>query len=65
MINDKLTEGQKIILKYPNKIPIIINKFKYENNLPDVNKTKYIVPKDMTFTNLIYIIRRYIMFITP
>ena len=58
MIDDKLTEGQKIIIKYPNKIPIIINKFKYENDLQDINKTKYIVPNDMTFTNLIYIIRK-------
>ena len=45
--------------KYPDKIPVIVTKFK-NTDLPDIKKSKFIVPKDMNFTNFVYIIRKHI-----
>jgi GABA(A) receptor-associated protein len=53
-----LSQSKKLIEKYPNKIPIIVKKYDKEKNLPNINKSKYIVPKEMNFTNFIYIIRK-------
>tara|TARA_B110000495_G_scaffold200214_1_gene215020 strand:- start:60 stop:404 length:345 start_codon:yes stop_codon:yes gene_type:complete len=50
-------EADKITLKYPNRIPIIIEK--YENSiLNDIDKTKYLVPKDLNMNQFMYIIRK-------
>jgi GABA(A) receptor-associated protein len=52
------SQSSKIFEKYPDKIPIIVNKYDKEKTLPDINKKKYIVPKEMNFTKFIYIIRK-------
>ena len=59
-MTDEILQSEKIMKKYPDKIPVIVKKFK-NTNLPDINKSKYIVPKDMNFTNFVYIIRKHIM----
>ena len=51
--------SEKILKKYPDKIPVIVKKFK-NTDLPDIKKSKFIVPKDMIFTNFLYIIRKHI-----
>ena len=50
-------ESTKIILKYPDKIPVIVNKC---NNSPlnTLNKNKFLVEKDMKFMNFVFIIRK-------
>lgn len=58
-MSDKKLNSQKIMEKYPDKIPIIVTKFK-NTDLPVINKSKFIVPKDMNFRNFVYIIRKYI-----
>lgn len=55
----KILNSQKIMEKYPDKIPVIVTKFK-NTDLPEINKSKFIVPKDMNFTNFVYIIRKHI-----
>ena len=47
----------KLISKYPNKIPIIINKYA-DSTLPQLDKHKFIVPKDITIAQFNYIIRK-------
>jgi GABA(A) receptor-associated protein len=56
-MSDKILQSEKIMNKYPDKIPVIVRKFK-NTDLPDINKSKYIVPKDMNFRNFVYIIRK-------
>ena len=51
------SESDKIILKYPKRIPIIIEK--YETcPLNDIDRTKYLVPEDLNMTQFMYIIRK-------
>lgn len=58
-MSDKILQSEKIMKKYPDKIPVIVTKFK-NTDLPEINKSKYIVPKDMNFTNFVYIIRKHV-----
>ena len=54
----KSSQYENIMQKYPNKIPIIVNKYDDKDDLPEINKTKYLVEKNMKFTNFVYIIRK-------
>jgi GABA(A) receptor-associated protein len=50
-------ESDKITQKYPNRIPIIIEKAE-KCILNDIDKHKYLVPKDLNMNQFIYIIRK-------
>ena len=52
----RINEATRILEKYPDRCPIIIekhNKCEYE-----IDKTKYLVPKDLTVGQLIFVIRK-------
>ena len=55
--DERLMESKKITDKYPNRIPIIINKSD-ESTLNDIDKQKYLVPNDLTFSQFVYIVRK-------
>ena len=50
-------EASQIITKYPERIPIIVQKY-YTSEVPDVDKCKYLVPNDMTMSKFIFVVRR-------
>lgn len=53
----RLDEATKIMEKYPDRIPVIVERG--DNKTPDIgDKKKYLVPSNMTFSQLIYIIRK-------
>lgn len=52
-------ESSKIREKYPNRTPIIVEKFKNANeDVPEIDKTKYLVPSDITVGQILYVIRK-------
>jgi len=54
---ERLTESTKIIEKYPDKIPVIVEKYS-KSSIKNIDKNKYLVSGDMTMSQFIYIIRK-------
>ncbi len=53
----RFQESSKIILKYPTRIPIVVEK--HDNCIfENINKNKYLVPKDMAMNQFMFIIRK-------
>jgi len=52
----RLEEAQRIKKKYPNRIPIICER--YLKSDPEIDRKKYLVPDDLSLTNFLYVIRK-------
>jgi GABA(A) receptor-associated protein len=50
-------EADRIMKKFPDRVPVIIEKTK-ESNVPDIDKKKYLVPNDLTIGNFLYVVRK-------
>ena len=53
----RYNEANRIILKYPDRIPIVIEK-KDNSDIIDIDKNKYLVPVDLTMGQFMYVIRK-------
>ena len=53
---ERTNESQKVIGKYPERIPVVVEPLNIDT--VKIDKNKFIVSKDMTFGQLIYIIRK-------
>ena len=62
--NYRQKEANRILTKYPDRIPIIVEKYINSKEIPDINKNKYLVPTDLTFGQFLFIIRKRIK-LTP
>lgn len=56
--NERKAESQRIMTKYPDRIPIICEKNIKSHKTPDIDKTKYLVPHDLTVGHFLYVIRK-------
>jgi GABA(A) receptor-associated protein len=56
-LEKRLEESKKIIEKYENKIPIIVEKSK-QGKLPSIDKCKFLVPSEMTLGQFMCVLRR-------
>jgi len=50
-------ESNNVHKKYPDRIPIVVQKHG-SSTLPDIDKCKYLVPKDMTMSQFMFFIRK-------
>ncbi|KAH7573319.1 hypothetical protein JRO89_XS03G0116300 [Xanthoceras sorbifolium] len=53
--DERLEESKSIISKYPDRVPVIIERYA-RTDLPDMEKTKYLVPRDMSMGQFIHIL---------
>ena len=51
-------ESEKIRKKHPDRVPIIVEKSSNCKNIPDIDKKKYLVPKELTIGQFQYVIRK-------
>ena len=54
---ERVTESKHILEKHPDRVPIIVEK-KEKSVLSELDKTKYLVPKDMSVGPFAYVIRK-------
>jgi GABA(A) receptor-associated protein len=54
----RLDESYRIKNKYPDKVPIIVEKQKGNSEIPDIDRNKYLVPNDITMAEFMYVIRK-------
>ena len=52
----RLIESQRIVSKYPDRVPIIIQPGK--KDIPALDKCKYLVPHDLTMSQFLYVVRK-------
>merc|ERR1711981_102191 len=51
-------ESEKIRKKHPDRIPIVVEKSNSCKNIPNLDKKKYLVPKELTIGQFQYVIRK-------
>ncbi|KAJ9459440.1 Autophagy-related protein 8 [Diplonema papillatum] len=54
---ERKKESERITQKYPDRIPVICEKHQ-QSNVPDIDKTKYLVPMDLNVGQFIYVVRK-------
>eukprot|EP01063_Lacrimia_lanifica_P006362 TRINITY_DN1384_c2_g3_i1.p1 TRINITY_DN1384_c2_g3~~TRINITY_DN1384_c2_g3_i1.p1 ORF type:complete len:123 (+),score=67.07 TRINITY_DN1384_c2_g3_i1:67-435(+) len=50
-------ESEKILKKYPERIPVICEKHP-QSDVPDIDKSKFLVPMDLNVGQFIYVVRK-------
>lgn len=48
---------ESILTRYPDRVPVRIDRSE-SSNVPDLDKNKYLVPRDMTLGQFVYVIRK-------
>ena len=57
-LTQRINEANKVLEKYPNRYPVIVEKGSNSDNVPDLDRHKFLVPSDLSLANLMYIIRK-------
>jgi GABA(A) receptor-associated protein len=59
LFEERHSESKRVLLKYPDRIPLICEKdSRTRTNCPNIDKNKYLVPRDLTLGQFIYVIRK-------
>lgn len=58
----RVIESSKVRQKFPGRIPVIVEKAERSgSDIPDIDKSKFLVPGDLSFGQFIYVIRKRMM----
>ena len=57
-LKDRYQEASRIMVKFPDRLPIICEKLIKSIDTPDIDKIKYLVPTNITIGQFIYVIRK-------
>ena len=52
----RFNESKRILEKYPDRVPVICERI--TNNVPQVDRKKYLCPGDLSLANFMYVIRK-------
>lgn len=51
-------EADRILTKYPDRVPIIVTKNIYSKTTPNIDKHKFLAPLDLTMGQFMFVIRK-------
>lgn len=58
-LQDRYNESRKILEKYPDRVPLVCERsLSATRYCPYIDKNKYLVPRDLTIGQFIYVIRK-------
>ena len=58
VFENRTKESSRVLEKYPERVPIIIERSENSKHLTIIDKNKYLVPKDLTMSQLLWVIRK-------
>ena len=56
-LEERKKESARILSKYQDRIPVICERHS-QSDVPDIDKTKYLVPMDLNAGQFIYVVRK-------
>lgn len=57
-LEHRIEESTRIKNKYPDRIPVIVEMKDNCVNVPNIDKSKFLVPNDLTLGQFIYVVRK-------
>ena len=58
-VDERWEQAQKVINNYPDRVPIICERANTSSiDCPEIDKNKYLVPKDLSIGQFMYVIRK-------
>lgn len=55
---DRCHESYRVLIKHPDRLPVICEKSILHTDLPTIDKIKYLIPHDITIGQFLYIIKQ-------
>jgi len=57
-LEERLKESSRILSKYSNRVPIIVERVQNCNNIANIDRNKFLVPGDLSMGQFLYVIRK-------
>jgi len=54
----RVREVEQVRKEHPSKVPVIIERYRHENQLPPLDRSKFLIPEHVSVGELINILRR-------
>jgi GABA(A) receptor-associated protein len=59
-LSERLKYSRKLVDKYPECVPVIIRKCPTDKIIKQIEKERYLIPKNLNVSEIVYIIRKHI-----
>jgi GABA(A) receptor-associated protein len=56
-LEERMAEATRIMVRHPDRIPVLVQKDN-KSDVPDIDKYKFLVPRDLTMGQFVYVIRK-------
>jgi GABA(A) receptor-associated protein len=57
-LDERKVESKRVRERYPDRMPIICERNPLCKQVPEIDKKKYLIPRDLTLAQFMYVIRK-------